>query len=121
MIGKPPYRDLKDLGVDWELPEGRLSLSALSDKNSPVADDKGKVWFISYELRSSKDIPFPVVNSIEDMAALVNIDLQGRKPDGYSSSRGAYYYRDVSVNGKKVGIDFSALDGKIRGVTVSRE
>lgn len=84
LVGIPPYKE-DSLGFQWELPEGTLSV---------FKKENGETQFIDYSLKK----PYSGFATPEKMAALVNIDVQRRKPG--ESVRGVYTYDDISVNGK---------------------
>lgn len=101
MLGRPP----KERGVcyHWDLPEGELSV-CYKDRDSA----KKLMSSISYGFPSATFFsPRIAVASPEEMAALVNIDIQGRTPD--TEIRGAYIYDDFILNGKAV--EDIAFDG----------
>ncbi len=56
------------------------------------------------------------VSSPEEMAALVRVDLQGRKPD--STIRGGYTYDNYTLNGKAVDLFFAGGPKTIVGLRV---
>ncbi|HKX84248.1 MAG TPA: hypothetical protein VJL58_08515 [Pyrinomonadaceae bacterium] len=109
IVGKPPYRDDKDLGVDWELPEGNLSLSHTSGSlPTPY-----RTRFITYDLKPDFGFATP-----EEMAELVHIDVKGEKPE--KDRRGILNYRDLTVNGKKVNLSIEPRDrGRYTNATLS--
>lgn len=90
MIGKTPQEITKIIGtppdtddtrdVEWELPEGRLSLSKTDGK-------------IGYTLKRS----YTGFASSAEMAALVNVNVQSRK---VREGRGLQSYDHISVDGK---------------------
>jgi hypothetical protein len=84
MVGIPPSKD-DSLGPVWELPEGSLSV---------FKKENGETSFISYSLKK----PYSGFDSPEEMAKLVNIDVQRRQPREIYS--GTQIYDDVSANGK---------------------
>lgn len=103
----------KELGIcyGWDLPEGELAVCYELGDNA-----KRLMSSISYRLTPySGFAPHRGVGSPEEMAALVNIDLQGKKPD--SEFRGGYAY-DLSLNGKTVDVSFDGGPKRIVGVRV---
>ncbi len=104
----------KERGIcyGWDLPEGEItacyrdsakkSMRSISYRLTPY----GGFW-----TRSE-------VGSIEEMAALVNIDLQGKKPD--NEFRGGYTY-DLILNGKTGYVSFDGGPKRIVGARVHLE
>ena len=85
MVGIPLWGE-NNTSDDWVLPEGRLSVF------------KSRT-FISYNLKTYSDFdPDRGVATPEEMAALVNINTQGRQPEKFRDDVVAY--RNVSGNGK---------------------
>lgn len=98
LLGPP-----KEMGVcyGWYLPEGVLSVCYRDYA-------KKRMENLAYRFPlATVFAPRMAVGSPEEMAALVNIDLQGRKPD--VEIRGVYAYNDLILNGKAV--DDVAFDG----------
>lgn len=103
MVGLPPYQD-DSTAVDWVLPEGRLSVFKV--RNS-----------INYNLKSYSDFdPDRGVASPEEMAALVNIDIQGRQPEKIRD--GVVAYRSLSVNGKTLDLYIKMSDKRYMGAWI---
>jgi hypothetical protein len=101
MVGISPYRD-ENVAADWELPEGRLTVF----RNS-----------INYNLKSYSDFdPDHGVASPEEMAALVNIDIQGRQPEKIRD--GVVAYRNLSVNGKTLDLYIRVSDKRYMGAWI---
>ncbi len=99
------FGPLRERGIcwHWDLPEGELSV-CYKDRDGA----KKRMSSISYSFPPAPFFsPRIAVGSPEEMAALVNIDLQGRKPD--TEIRGAYIYDDFILNGKAV--EDVAFDG----------
>lgn len=103
----------KKMGIcdGWDLPEGELSVCYESGDYT-----KKSMSSVSYKF------PPPTVfgrrtavGSPEEMAALVKIDLQGKKPD--SEFRGGYAY-DLILNGQAVDVAFDGGPKTIVGVRV---
>jgi len=104
----------KEFGIchGWTLPEGILSVCYKSDNSA-----KETMSSISYDLfRRPAFAPRSGIGSPEEMAPLVNMDLQGRKPD--VEFIGAYSY-DLILNGKAVDIAFDGGPKEIVGVRVN--
>ncbi len=102
---KAMFGPSKERGVcfHWDLPEGELSV-CYKDRDGA----KKLMSSISYSFPPAPLFaPRTAVDSPEEMAALVNIDLPGRKPD--TEIRGAYIYDDLILNGRAV--DDVAFDG----------
>ena len=102
---KAMFGPSKERGVchQWDLPEGELSVCYQS--GDPT---KKLMKTLSYSFPPAPLFaPRIAVGTPEEMAALVNIDLQGRKPD--TEIRGAYIYDDLILNGKAV--EDVAFDG----------
>ena len=106
----------KERGIchHWDLTEGELSAC--------YGDDiiKKKMSSLSYRFRlllSSLFIPRMAAGSPEEMAIIVNINLQGRKPD--TEFRGGLAYDDLSLNGKAVDVAFDGRADNIVGVRVN--
>ena len=103
MVGISPYKD-DSPAVDWVLPEGRLSVFKV--RNS-----------INYNLKTYSDFdPNRGVASPEQMAALVNIDLQGRQPEKIRD--GVVAYRNLSVNGKALDLYKTMSDKRYMGAWI---
>ena len=104
----------KEFGIchGWTLPEGILSVCYKSDNSA-----KETMSSISYDLfRRPAFAPRSGIGSPEEMAPLVNMDLQGRKPD--VEFIGGYSY-DLILNGKAVDIAFDGGPKEIVGVRVN--
>jgi hypothetical protein len=102
MVGISPYRD-ESVAADWDLPEGRLTLF----RNS-----------IDYNLKSYSDFdPDRGVATPEEMAALVNIDIQGRQPEKIRD--GVVAYRNLSVNGKTLDLYINMSDKRYMGAWIA--
>lgn len=98
MVGIPAARE-DSAGIHWVLPEGRVKV----DKITPGS--------ISYNLKSYSDFaPDRGVASPEEMAALVNIDIQGRQPEKLRD--GIVAYRNLSVNGKTLDLHIKQSDNR---------
>ena len=103
MVGIPLWRE-NNTSDDWVLPEGRLSVF------------KSRT-FISYNLKSYSDFdPNRGVASPEEMAALVNIDIQGRQPEKIRD--GVVAYRNLSVNGKTLDLYINMSDKRYMGAWI---
>ena len=103
MVGISPYKDDSTV-VDWVLPESRLSVFKV--RNS-----------INYNLKSYSDFdPDRGVASPEEMAALVNIDIQGRQPEKIRD--GVVAYRSLSVNGKTLDLYIKMSDKRYMGAWI---
>jgi hypothetical protein len=95
----------------WYLPEGEIHACYESGD-----DAKKTMSSISYRFPPASIVtPRSAVSSPEEMAALVNIDLEGKKPD--SEFRGGYAY-NLSLNGKADYVAFYGGPKTIVGVTV---
>ena len=95
----------------WTLPEGILSVCYESENSA-----KETMSSISYDLiQHLAFAPRSGIGSPEEMAPLVNIDLQGRKPD--VEFMGGYSY-DLILNGKAVYVAFDGGPKEIVGVRV---
>ena len=102
MVGISPYED-ENVAADWDLPEGRLSVF----KNS-----------INYNLKSYSDFdPDRGVASPGEMAALINIDIQGREPEKIRD--GVVAYRNLSVNGKTLDLYIKMSDQRYMGAWIA--
>lgn len=100
---KAMFGPSKERGIcyQWALPEGELSVCYKDYA-------KKSMETLSYSFPpATLFAPRIAVGSPEEMAALVNIDLQGRKP--HTEIRGSYIYDDLILNGKAV--DHVAFDG----------
>ena len=105
MVGIPPYKEHSP-DAYWELPEGRLSVF-----------DNVKSPSINYNLKSYSDFdPDRGVASPEEMAALVNIDIQGRQPEKIRD--GVVAYRNLSVNGKTLDLYIKMSDKRYMGAWI---
>jgi hypothetical protein len=105
MVGLPPYRD-ENMAADWQLPEGRLTVFANENKPS-----------IYYNLTSYSDFdPDRGVSSPEEMAALVNINIQGRQPEKIRD--GVVAYRNLNVNGKTLDLYIRLSDKRYMGAWI---
>ncbi len=101
MVGISPYKDENE-AADWDLPEGRLTVF----RNS-----------INYNLKSYSDFdPNRGVASPEEMAALVNINIQGRQPEKIRD--GVVAYRSLSVNGKTLDLYLKTSDKRYMGAWI---
>lgn len=83
----------------WELREGKLIVCY-------ETGDYAKKWMssITYELKPSLDsAPDIAVGSPEEMMALININVQGKKAK--EDRRKFFTYNDIEVNGKSCFID----------------
>ena len=97
MVGTPPNKE--DSGVvEWELPEGRLS----------VRKNDGE---IGYSLKQS----YSGFASSKEMAELVNINVQSRK---VNNGRGLQYYEHISVNGKTLDLYIRLSDKRYMGAWI---
>ena len=103
MVGMPPSKD-DSIAVDWDLPEGTLSF--FKEKN-------GETRSISYRLKKA----YSGFVSSEEIAHLVNIDVQRRKP--VEDRHGDHSYNDVSVNGKTFDLFVEKEDGRFTDVRIS--
>jgi len=102
MVGISPYKE-ENVAVDWDLPDGYLSVF----RNS-----------INYNLKSYSDFdPDRGVASPEAMAALVNIDIQGRQPEKIRD--GVIAYRNLSVNGKTLDLYINMSDQRYMGAWIA--
>jgi hypothetical protein len=77
----------------WEFPEGKLTVCY-------EIGDYAKKWMssITYELK-----PDLAAGSLEEMMALLDIDVQGKQAEKHW--KGFFTYKDISVNGKSCFID----------------
>lgn len=96
LIGVPPTKD-DSITLEWSFPEGRFTVFYFDKERD----------FMAFDPKA------PGADSIEDMAALIGIDLKGRHPDEFAPRRASYAYNDLDVNGKMVSADFERKDGKI--------
>ena len=97
----------------WDLPEGQLIACYRSGDHA-----KKLMETIHYQFPPTPLFgPSTAVSSPEEMATLVKIDLQGRKPD--SEFRGGYGYDDLILNGKAVDVAFDGGPKRIVGVRVN--
>ena len=103
MFGFPPYKD-DIIAVNWELPEGDLAV---------FKEDNGETDFISYSLKQS----YAGFVSPEEMAKLVNIDVQLRKPRKLYKGIHAYDY--VSANGKTFTVSIDMDGGRFAAARIS--
>ena len=103
MVGVPPYKD-NSIGVDWELPEGTLSV---------FKEKTGETSFISYRLKES----YSGFVSPDEMAKLVNIDVQHRNL--YTGVHGVASYRDISVGGKTFDLALDKEGGRYPNARIS--
>ncbi|MEO6051678.1 MAG: hypothetical protein ABIP78_10150 [Pyrinomonadaceae bacterium] len=104
----------KQMGIchGWDLAEGVLSVCYKSGDSS-----KKMMETLHYRLPPTPLFgPSTAVSSPEEMAALVKIDLQGRKPD--TSIQGGYGYDNYVLNGKAVDLFFDGGPKRIVGVRV---
>ena len=94
----------------WDLAEGKISAC--------YGDDAKKLMeSVSFRFPPATVFaPRTAVSTPEEMAALVRIDLQGRKPD--SAIQGGYAYKDLILNGKPVDLFFDGGPKTIVGVRV---
>jgi hypothetical protein len=96
----------------WDLPEGRLSACYRSGDYQ-----KKMMETLHYTLPPSPLFGRRMaVSSPEEMAALVKIDLQGRRPD--STIQGGYGYNNFIMNGQVVNLFFDGGPKTIVGVRV---
>ena len=96
----------------WDLPEGRLSVCY---RDGDYA--KKSMEFIHYTFPPTPLFgPTTAVGTPEEMAALVGVDLQGRKPD--STIRGGYAYDNYVLNGRAVDLFFDGGPKRIVGIRV---
>lgn len=103
---------LRGVCYNWQLPEGEL-VAGYKDHDSA----KKKMSTLWYRFPSyTFFVPGRAVSSPEEMAALVKIDIKGRKPD--SEFRGGYAYDNLSLNGKSVDVAFDGGPKRIVGVSV---
>ena len=107
MLGPPKE---KGICYGWDFPEGEISACYKYGDSAKKSMDS-----ISYRLTPYGGFTTASVGSIEEMAPLVNIDLEGKKPDG--EFQGGYAY-DWSLNGKTVRLNFDGGPKKIVGVRV---
>ena len=106
MVGISPYEEHSP-DAYWELPEGRLSVF-----------DNVKNLSINYNLKSYSDFdPGRGVASPGEMAALVNIDIQGRQPEKIRD--GVVAYRNLSVNGKTLDLYIKMSDKRYMGAWIA--
>lgn len=96
----------------WDLPEGMLSVCYESGDHQKKSMETLHYTFPPAPLLG----PRIAVSSPEEMAALVRVDLQGRKPD--STIRGGYAYDNFNLNGKAVDFFFDGGPETIVGVRV---
>ena len=102
MVGMPPYKEENSV-ADWDLPEGRLS----------VFRESGGIY---YNLKSYSDFaPDRGVASPEEMAALVNVGIQGRQPEKLHDR---VAYRNLSVNGKTLDLYIIVSDQRYMGAWI---
>ena len=95
---------LSIIAVDWDLPEGRLSVFKVTDS-------------INYNLKSYSDFdPDRGVASPEEMAALVNIEIQGRQPEKIRD--GVVAFRNLSVKGKTLDLYIKMSDKRHMGARI---
>ena len=91
MVGVPPFNE-DNIAADWQLPEGHLMDFSRPDESS-----------FYYKLNWYSDFdPNRGVGSPEEMAALVQVDLQGMQPE---IREGYLFYHDLSVNGKTTDLE----------------
>lgn len=94
----------------WDLPEGRLIVCYRDYSNKSMET-------IHYSFPPAPLLTARMaVSSPEEMAALVRVDLQGRKPD--STIRGGYTYDNYTLNGKAVDLFFAGGPKTIVGLRV---
>ena len=103
MVGIPPYKD-NSIVVQWELPEGTLSV---------FKEENGETDFISYALKK----PYSGFVSSREMAAVVNVDVQRRKPE--VDRHGHHRYNYISVNGKTFDLAVDNEGGRFADVRIS--
>lgn len=105
MVGSSPYKE-DSTAVDWDLPEGRLSVSKVTN-------------YISYNLKSYSDFdPDRGLASPEEMAALVNVDIQGRQPEKIRD--GVVAYRNLKVNGKSLDLYIKVSGKRYMGAWIEK-
>ncbi len=96
----------------WNLPEGGLSVCYKSGDTA-----KNSIDAISYSFPPPTLLaPRMAAGSPEEMAALINIDLQGKKPD--VEFQGGYTYHDLNLNGRTADVTFDGGPKTIVGVRV---
>lgn len=96
----------------WDLPEGMLIVCYKSGDSANKLMDS-----LHYRLPPTPLFgPMTAVGSPEEMAALVRVDLQGRKPK--TEIRGGYGYGNYILNGKAVNLFFDGGQKAIVGVRV---
>jgi hypothetical protein len=96
----------------WDFPEGTLSTCY-----KPNERPERTMETLHYSLTSATTFsPGLGSASPEEMAALVNIDLEGRGPD--TSIRGGYGYDNYILNGKNVHLFFDGGPKTIVGIRV---
>ena len=96
----------------WDLPEGVLSVCYQDGDHQKKLMESLHYRFPSATLFA----PGTEVSSPAEMAALVKIDLQDRKPD--TTIRGGYGYDNYTLNGKAVDLFFDGGPNRIVGVRV---
>lgn len=109
LLGPP-----KDVGIchGWDVAEGQLSVCYQSGDHQ-----KKLMENLHYRLPPAPFFAARIAAATpEEMAALVKIDLQGRKPD--TEIRGGYGYDNFILNGKPVDLFFDGGPKTIVGVRV---
>jgi hypothetical protein len=101
MVGIPPSND-GSMYVDWDLPEGTLS----------VHKENGETSDISYRLRKA----YSGFVSSGEMAGLANIDVKRRRA---REGRGFDSYDDISVNGKTFDVAIDKDGGRYAVARIS--
>lgn len=102
MLG-PPRQQV--LCYHWELPEGELSVCYGGD------NAKKRMSSITYELK-----PDSGVGSLEEMMALINLDVQGKEAE--KNRRGFFTYKDISINGVSINGTSCFVDVHPRGTNL---
>ncbi|MEO8648115.1 MAG: hypothetical protein ABI539_03005 [Acidobacteriota bacterium] len=106
LLGPP-----KQMGIchGWDFADGELSAC--------YRDATNKMYTLHYRLPPAPLFtPTTAVSTPEEMAALVRVDLQGRKPD--VTIRGGYAYDNYVLGGKAVDLFFDGGPKRIVGVRV---
>lgn len=101
MLGPPTQRVLC---YNWELPEGELSVCYENHDHA-----KKLMSAISYKLNPNSESPLGV-GSIEEMIALVNINVQGKEARKH---RKGFFTYDISMNGKSCFVDVVPASRKL--------
>lgn len=105
MLG-PPRQQV--LCYHWELPEGEVTVCYEGSVKKYMSS-------ISYELKpDSGSGAERGVGSLEEMMALINIDVQGKEAEK-NNRRGLFTYNDISINGVTINGRSCFVDVQPRG------